>query len=352
MSVSKRAPTMPVEALGGIVGSPVPGLEGVLIAREVMAHIGVDPKLNKGSIEMEDGRPMRGQDHEIDVRRSYNQPYPEVYDSDPTWIEYKTQQLAPAVQQELDWIEDNKGLAGVGPYMQRMLRIARRTLLLKEEQLAAAFLFNATTWGANTSSLVALPGGSGAKFTAAGAEEFSDLAIGAELAADTFGGVSPTDLTIGLDGFRKLRRSTENRTYGATTKNRTSMPDDELIQMIIEATGVQRLHVGRARHETAISGAASVEADIWTDSALFHWRDVDASPGNNGVSTQGGTALGIYLNRRGAVNGYWGKQVMKEDPDRAKMVAGLDIAYKFLQETDSSTGTLRDPRGFLITDLV
>jgi len=355
-----KYPAGPIPVLENLVGSPVPKYgKDFLIARSCLAHVGVAPENSRAQIEVLDGRPWRGQEQQTDVRRSDGQRYPVLNDEEAAFISYATQEYAPARD------IDNKKLAKYGEKAQahlvRMLALAKRTLFLTEERLVSELLFTAANWGANTGTLVALAGGSGVKFTAAGATEFSDLALAARLAAATFGNVNPTDMVIGVAAFDALKSATETRINITTNLSSISLIDEAVKDLIRSATGVIRVHVGRAQVENARSGAASSKGNLWGDSAAFYWRDVDATPSPSGIETTNGTALGIYVEGDGVsvadedgliLPGYFGHQIVEDNPPTTTMVAGTERAQVFLTETDQSTGTVLPPRGYLVTDLV
>lgn len=350
MPVAKRAATMPVEALKQLMVDPVPGIvPGYFIAREALAHIGVAPEMFRGEIEVRDGRPLRGQDHQYDLRRSYGQEFPQLDDYDPIYLPYATTEISPKRREDTHYLE-KLGSAKKVERLAHNLLLARRSMLIYEEKQVADLLFSSANWGSNTSTLALLTGGSGAKFGAAGAKEFDDMALAADYASATMDNMRPTDAVIGIEALRKLRGATQLREFIGDSMMRPT--DDALVDYIRRATGVERVHVGRARAESARSGAASSEANLWGDSMAFYWRDVSAGPSVNGVSVTGGTAVGIYLNMPGASEGYWAKEIMTDDPPSISMVAGVERTELFLNETDGSTSTAKDPRGFLLTDLV
>jgi len=352
MPVAKRAETMPVEALKQLLIDPVPGLaEGYLIGRTALAHVGVAPEMYRGEIEVRDGRPLRGQDHQIDLRRSYGQEYPQLDDSDPVFLPYATVEISPKRAEDRIYLE-KLGAARMIDRLSHNLLLARRSMLLVEEEMIADLLFTAANWSANTSSLVALTGGSGVKFGGTGAKEFSDISRASERASASFDNMAPTDVAIGYSAFKALRRAVETKSNVNTNIGNVVLADQLTIDLIKNASGAERVHVGRARHETARAGATSVISDIWTDSMAFYWRDVVTGPSVNGITSNGGTAVGIYLDSPGAVEGYRVEEIDSRDPPTISMMASVERTQIFLGETDGSTGAVLAPRGFLLSDLV
>lgn len=156
-------------------------------------------------------------------------------------------------------------------------------------------------WGAgNTATLaggglVALaPSASNARFGAAGATEFTDLRLAAELAADQVGGRMPDGVIFGITAWRALKSPTEYNASGRTTADRFSLPDGELIALVQQRVGIDEVKVHRVRQETAAPGAASAEAYLFGDNVVFYYNG-----GAEGINT---SAL-VRVNEPGAPGG-------------------------------------------------
>jgi len=141
----------------------------------------------------------------------------------------------------------------------------------------AGALVNPANWNnvgtVNTSTLAALVGGSGAQIGAAGATEFTDLRVAADIAADTSGGAMPTGVMFGIAAWRALKNTIEFGTFGNTTTNRFNLPDDQLMDLVRQHVGVDEVHVHQVRRETAAPLAASVEAYIVNEQIVFYYRE-------------------------------------------------------------------------------
>ena len=87
-------------------------------------------------------------------------------------------------------------------------------------------------------------------------------------------GINPDTLVFGRQLFRELARNPEVRGYvgdsssGIASGDRI-LNDEAVIAVLRDVIGIPNIHVGQARQDTAIPGATSSEAYIWTGDALF-----------------------------------------------------------------------------------
>jgi len=335
--------------LSNVMASTAPS--EVLIADLALPPVDVDPKNFAGKIEVESSRPLMGQGHHVNLRRGDLDPYPRLGTAGSSLIDYRCQELAAAsalskrqLDRELD-PEKRK---------RREAAIVASAILLQQEKDVAALLFDGANWGANTAALTALSGGSTKKFGASGAAEFSDLMIAKELARNSAHGANPDAFLIGISAFNVLRRAVEFRAYGSTAKSRIALPEAEVIQVLQEVLGVNQVLVGRARSETAATGAASSEADIWTDNCLFYWNRPSVSEASGGLTSSPISALAIRERLNGGAAGFGAFEIWSANPPMLEIAGGLSRTQVMLYETDNTQqpGVALPPPGFLVTDCV
>jgi hypothetical protein len=336
------------EVLTEVMASAAPPLN--LVADLALPPIDVDPKAFKGQIEVESSRTYMGQGHHVNLKRAPGQPYPQLGIAGSTFVPYECQELSGKLAEDLVKLNRAKDPEQV---KRKMANTIARALLLQQEVDVATLLFTAGNWGANTSALTALPGGSTKKFGASGAAEFGDLLIAKELARDTAHGANPTCALFGISAFNGARRAAEFKLYGATTKNRMVIPEAELLAVLAETLGVDEVLVGRARRETAATGVASSEADIWTDSVLFFWNKPDVVLMENGLLSSPVSAVAIRERLKDAppLSGF---EWAEKDPPSVVIAGALSRTQVLLPEYDKTIqpAAAKAPRGFLVTDCV
>ncbi|MBU0552808.1 hypothetical protein KKB55_11065 [Myxococcota bacterium] len=340
--------TRPDPLLSELVGSNEPEFKH-LIGRRALEHVRVSSSKARGLIEILNSRPMQGQDHQINLNRGPKQKYPVINTAEPTVLPYNCVEVAPATDIDLVALERKPDKER---HKRFMLKSARSAMRLNEEAKIAGLLFGAANWGSNTAALVDLPGASGKYPGEANAREFSDLAIARELASMSAGGRVPEVLAIGRSYFEALRRAVELRAYLGNQRQRIAVPEDELIELLIQVLGVDEVLVGKARRQTKIDGVAGVEADIWGPHAAFYWKQLQASEMEIGVNVTAATAVGIIEDLPDiSEDGYFGKEILTEDPPVLKMVAGVSRDQVMLRESDTTQepAELLSPRGFLVT---
>ena len=156
-----------------------------------------------------------------------------------------------------------------GSEEERIARKVARVIKLAREKRAADLLFGTANFNDNTSTLEF-----GQKFNEAGAEPLADLHQLKDTVFEAAHGINPDTLIFGRKLFRELARNPEVRGFvGSTSAGLASgnrvLNDEVVINVLRDVLGIPNIFVGQARQDTAVPGATSSEAYIWTEDSLF-----------------------------------------------------------------------------------
>lgn len=266
--------------LGRIISSTVQR-ESRYVAANLLTRIDVDGIFKSGKLWKENSRPFAGQ-RATSLLRAEGAVIPLLQDGAPTTVSYDCQEYAGKL-----FLDRTTKSRSQYPHelRDRKLAIVRRAMLDDYERAMATLLFTGSTWGSNTTALTALSGYSGAKFGASGANEIADLNIGINLIEDQCD-QRPTDMLIGISAWRALKRSEGFMAQFSANRDKLVLSDTELMRILADRLEIERIHVGRARSETANPGLTSSKADIWTDNVLLYVR------GEGGTEVDGGAVVG------------------------------------------------------------
>jgi len=144
-----------------------------------------------------------------------------------------------------------------------------RVMKLAKEKRAADTLFDGSNF--NTATSTAQFGG---KFDVAGATPLSYLHELKDVIFDNAHGLNADTLILGRQVFRSLARSGELRGFFGDSSNGVAsgnlvLNDGVVLNVLRDVLGIPNIHVGAARQDTAIPGAASSENYIWTGDSIF-----------------------------------------------------------------------------------
>lgn len=266
--------------LGRIISSTIQA-EKRYVAGGLLTRIDVDGIFKSGKLWKENSRPFNGQ-RATSLLRAEGGVIPLLQDAAPSTVSYDCQEYAGKL-----FLDRTTASRSQYPHAlrDRKLAIVRRAMLDDYERAMATLLFTGANWGGNTTALTALTGYSGAKFGASGANEVADLSLGIDLVEDQCN-QRPTDMLIGVSAWRALKRSEGFTSLFNSNRDKLVLNDTELTQMLADRLELDRIHVGRARSETANPGQTSSVSDIWTDNVLLYVR------GEGGTAVDGGAVVG------------------------------------------------------------
>lgn len=153
-----------------------------------------------------------------------------------------------------------------GSEEQRLTMKVNMALKIQREKLGADLLFTSGNWA--NSTLANLGNGSnGTAWTSAGAEPLTDLHVLFDVFKTNSSGRSPDSLILSYKTVRALARNPEIRgiffaTSGATAGERV-LPNAAVIEVLKAHLGIPNIYVGESQIETAVSGLASSQNQIW-----------------------------------------------------------------------------------------
>tara|TARA_Y100000114_G_scaffold53492_1_gene48831 strand:- start:1829 stop:2830 length:1002 start_codon:yes stop_codon:yes gene_type:complete len=156
-----------------------------------------------------------------------------------------------------------------GSEEERIARKVARVIKLAREKRAADLLFGTANFNNDTST-----NEFGSKFNAAGAEPLANLHQLKDTLFEAAHGINPDSLIFGRKLFRELARNPEVRGFVGSTANGLAsgnrvLNDEVVINVLRDVLGIPNIFVGQARQDTAVPGATSSEAYIWTEDSLF-----------------------------------------------------------------------------------
>ena len=240
-----------------------------LIADQIFEKVNIPER--SGTLLIENTRNFMGSP-DLDLERAPGASRTMIGSFDRTNLTYKAKIFSASDSIAMEDIFDSQY---PGSEEARIIRKVARTMKLAKEKRAADLLFTAANYAATSkSNASAIPGGKGVKFNAAGAEPLSDLHIVKDLVFANSHGINPDTLVLGREVFRELARNPEMRGYvGDSSQGVASgnllLNDQTIIDVLKNVLGIPNVYVGAARRETAVPGATSDEAYVWTGDNIF-----------------------------------------------------------------------------------
>ena len=274
---TSRAAVAPVDPIltGRVLGAvPDPSL---LSNQGVVEELNVNRGALDGTIFVEPRRPFMGDTDHTSLARAPGADHKQLAGGDPTTTTYSVRSIFGAERSLPVEIEE----ASQFPIAlrEREASILRSAMMLNREVNLASLLFTTGNW-TGTVACNALTDGGSAKWSDVAARPLAGLIQAVENYRQQNGGIMPDTLVMGYSAANALRKNDEMRgivriatgngsALAAGADRPLSIP---AVQAAISAElGIPagRVFIGSARRETAATGAASSEADIWTDTCWF-----------------------------------------------------------------------------------
>jgi len=269
------------EILSSVLFEAVQDLS-LLIQDEVLPPVDVSTVGRTGTLLIENDRNLMGSPDADDLRAPGAERKP-ITSHIRTTTTYTCDIRCLSDAIPMEDIEDSQF---PGDEEERMVRRVGRSLRLKrEDRVAQFFMSGAPAW--TTVAQAAIPGGSGLQVNVAGATPAVDWHLAHDIVRGTSNGVDPSDMIIPYDVVRACGRNLELRGYvgdatlGVSGGGDRVMPTSAILAVLAQSVGngSLRIHVGAMRHETAVKGVATAQADQWTDTV---W--IGLLPGPNAVT--------------------------------------------------------------------
>ena len=247
------------QILTSLVVEAVPS-DDQLIADKVMESITVPER--SGTLLLEETRNFMGAGAGLDLERAPGSSRASIGGFDRSSQTFKAKIFAAQDSIAMEDIFDSQY---PGSEEQRIAKKVARVMKLAREKRCADILFDSTAF--ETSSPAT-------KFDAAGSEPLTFLHELKDTVFEKAHGINPDSLIFGRKVFRELARNPEIRGYlGTTTNNLASgnriLNDEAVLAVLRDILGIPNIHVGQARQDTAVPGAASSESYIWNNESIF-----------------------------------------------------------------------------------
>ena len=254
------------EILSNLVAEAVPS-DSQLIADKVCENIKVPQR--SGTLLIENSRNFMGAGAGLDLERAPGASRARIGGFDRSSLTYRCDIYSAEDGIAMEDIVDSQY---PGSEEARIVKKVARVMKLAKEKRAADVLFDGANF--NTATSTAQFGG---KFNAAGAEPLSYLHQLKDTVFENAHGLNADTLILGREVFRSLARSGELRGYfqvgtspsGVAGGGSLLLSDEAVINVLRDILGITNIHVGAARRDTAIPGAASSESYIWTGDSIF-----------------------------------------------------------------------------------
>jgi len=251
------------EILSNLVAEAVPS-DAQLISDKVCENINVPQR--SGTLLIETSRNFMGAGAGLDLERAPGASRARIGGFDRSSLTYRCDLYSAQDGIAMEDIADSQN---PGSEEARIIKKVARVMKLAKEKRAADTLFNGSNF--NTATSTAQFGG---KFDVAGAEPLSYLHQLKDTIFDNAHGLNADTLILGREVFRSLARSGDLRGFfGDSSKGVASgnlvLNDEVVLNVLRDVLGIPNIHVGAARQDTAVPGAASSESYIWTGDSIF-----------------------------------------------------------------------------------
>jgi hypothetical protein len=247
------------QILTSLVVEAVPS-DDQLIADKIMETITVPER--SGTLLLEETRNFMGAGAGLDLERAPGSSRATIGGFDRSSQTFKAKIYAASDSIAMEDIFDSQY---PGSEEQRIARKVARVMKLAREKRAADILFDTTAFENSTPTV---------KFDATGGEPLTFLHELKDTVFEAAHGINPDSLVFGRDVFRALARNPEIRGYVGTLGNGVAsgnriLNDEAVIAVLRDVLGIPNIHVGQARRDTAVPGAASDENYIWNGESIF-----------------------------------------------------------------------------------
>lgn len=260
--------------------------DGQLIADKVLEIVPVQDR--SGTILIDDTRNFMGAVG-VEAKRASGADRQVISNFEPSSTSFKCDFYS---YEDVFALQDIRDSQMPRNYEERSAKKVGRALKLNKEKQVADLLFGASNWGSYTSALNALGNGSqGTAWSSTSAQPLKDLDVLKDVVRANSHGIKPDTLVLGYNAIRALGRNPEVRgifyeTSGATVGERI-MAQEQVIDVLKSVLRIPNVFVGEARIETALAGASSSEADIWTGNSVF----MGVLRGSDAIENVGGVQL-------------------------------------------------------------
>ena len=254
------------QILTSLVQEAIPS-DNQLIADQVFEKIKIPER--SGTLLLENTRNFMGAP-ELDLKRAPGASRVSLTEFARTSLTFKAENYGLEESIAMEDIIDSQYPGGEE---QRAAKKVRRALMLAREKRAADLLFDNTVF-TNTDTCTNIMGG---QLDASGTDALTGLDKLKDQIFQNAHGINPDTIILGRGSARALARNPEFRSYltvGTTPSGIAGggqlVLNDEAVKAIIrDVLGIPNVYIGSARRETAVAGATSSEAQIWTDSTIF-----------------------------------------------------------------------------------
>lgn len=290
INYSNLRPVDPV--LTGFMASLAP--DPVLIGRALTPRVAVDNPDFIGKVWLDTHESFMGTPQALELQPGV--PMPTMASKDPSTVSYECVPYGLA----------SKGIPKRGAarsqlpedLVQRELRMLRNALLIAEEIRYATLYQSSGNW-TTTSACNALSGG--AKWSSLTSTPLVDLHGYIGTYVEAAHGAMPTDLILPYAVARAIGATADARGFyvanlsggqsAAATAGRP-LGVERVAELLASEFGL-KVHIGRARKNTANLGQSHSESYIWTDTVWLGTLNADAGVDGRSVRTIRSAALGI-----------------------------------------------------------
>lgn len=319
------------QILTSLVNEAVPS-DNQLIADKVFETIQIPER--SGTLLLEESRNFMGAGAGLDIERAPGSSRATIGGFDRSSQTYKAKIFGASDSIAMEDIFDSQY---PGSEEARIAKKVSRVVKLAREKRAADLLFGTANFNDNTSQALF-----GEKFNAAGAQPLSHLHSLKDTVFANAHGINPDTLVFGRALFRELARNPEVRGYvGSSAQGIASgnliLNDEAVLSVLRDVLGIPNIYVGQARQDTAVPGATSSEAPIWTDDVLF----MGILRGSDAIVQKSGNVKGMPV---GALSLSFSNMV-------AGQYDSLDRTRRYVYAEEVGTFHAVDPTlGFILTD--
>ena len=251
------------QILTSLVNEAVPS-DNQLIADKVFETIKIPER--SGTLLLEESRNFMGAGAGLDLERAPGSSRATIGGFDRSSQTYKAKIYGASDSIAMEDIFDSQY---PGSEEARIAKKVSRVVKLAREKRAADLLFGTGNFNNGDCGVTF-----GEKFNATGAQPLSHLHSLKDTVFANAQGINPDTLVFGRALFRELARNPEVRGYvGSSAQGIASgnliLNDEAVISVLRDVLGIPNIYVGQALQDTAVPGATSSEAPIWTDDVLF-----------------------------------------------------------------------------------
>jgi len=251
------------QILTSLVNEAIPS-DNQLIADKVLETVNIPER--SGTLLLEETRNFMGAGAGLDLERAPGSSRATIGGFDRSSQTYKALIYGASDSIAMEDIFDSQY---PGSEEARLAKKVSRVIKLAREKRCADLLFGTANFNDADCGVTF-----GKKFNDTGATPLTYLHNLKDTVFANAHGINPDSLVFGRALFRELARNPEVRGYvGSSAAGIASgnliLNDEAVISVLRDVLGIPNIYVGQARQDTAVPGATSSEAAIWTDDVLF-----------------------------------------------------------------------------------